>query len=136
MENDKNIDQATSEWLKKLSLDEPSDSFLRNVMHSVYALEKKKSNDINYWWFLLLIPVLLAGCWYLSTLPAFVERLTEIWSGIQNYYYSLNADFGDIFTRLKKITISPVVILIFLAVLSLLIVEDIFSKSRHKLNAE
>lgn len=137
MENDKDIDLATSEWLKKLPFEEPSDAFSRNVMNSVYALETKKVNDnISYWWFLLVIPVLIAAGWYLSTVPSFGNRISEIWGTAQANYTALNTEVGSIFIYLKTMTISPFIILIFLAALSLLLIEDIFSKSRHKLNAE
>lgn len=137
MDEEKDIDLATSGWLNKMTLDDPSENFSRNVMSSVYALETKTSEDnINYWWFLVLIPVLVGGGWYLSTLPEFMAKLTQIWNSTAEHYNSLNSGFGDFFGRFKDLSISPVVILIFLAILSLLIIEDIFSKSRHKLNAD
>ena len=137
MDEDKNIDRATSGWLKKMTLDDPSENFSKNVMNSIYALEVKTSEDnFNYWWLLLLIPVFGAGGWYLSTLPEFMAKLTMFWTSTVEYYNSLNSGFGEMFGRLKGISISPVVILIFLAVLSLLIIEDIFSKSRHNVKAD
>jgi len=137
MENETNIDKITAGWLKKVKAEEPSDRFAVNVMQSIYKLQNEKSSDeINYWWFLILIPVFVAGGWYLSTLPAFMAKLSEIWITSLNFYNSLNSSFGEMFSNLKNITISPFVILGFLAILSLLVVEDIFSKSRHKLNAE
>lgn len=136
-DNDKDIDMAASGWLKKIPLDEPSEHFTKNVMSSVYALENYKPlSNKGYWWFLLLIPVLVAGGWYLSSLPEFIARISDILTSVRNSYTSLNAGFGEFFGRFREISISPVVILIFLAVLSLLVVEDIFSKSRHKINAD
>lgn len=137
MDEEKDIDQATSGWLKKMTLDDPSENFSKQVMNSIFALNAKKSEDnFNYWWFLLLIPVLVAGGWYLSTLPEFMAKLTQFWTATTGYYNSLNSGFGEFFGSLKGISISPIVILIFLAVLSLLIIEDIFSKSRHNVKAD
>lgn len=139
MENDKHIDRVADEWLKKMSLDDPSENFSRNVMQSVFTLSResaKKDDNINYWWFLLLIPVFAAAGWYLSTIHGYAEKFSLIWTSIQSYYFSLNSGFGEFFSRVKGISISPVIILVFLAILSLLVIEDIFSKSRQKLNAE
>lgn len=135
MEND--IDKASSEWLKKLSPEEPSGNFSRNVMQSIYALESRKEKDFNYWWFLTLLPVLGAGIWYLFTFPIFTRSLTNWWAVALNYYNGLNTSFGDFFSKIKGLSISPMIILGFLAILSLLVIEDIFSKSRKtKLNTE
>lgn len=137
MDEDKNIDRATSGWLKKMTLDDPSDNFSKNVMNSIYALDARSSEDhFNYWWLLLLIPVFGAGGWYLSTLPEFLAKFTNVWTSITEYYNSLNSGFGEVFGSLKGISISPIVILIFLAILSLLIIEDIFSKSRQNVKAD
>lgn len=135
MENDVNIDKLTARWLKKIEPEEPSDTFANSVMQSVFALKVEKPfNRANYWWFLLFIPVLVAGGWYLSTLPEFVTKVAAIWESILNYYHGLNAYFASIFIRIKSMTISPMIILGFLAVLSLLIIEDVFSKNRDSSN--
>jgi hypothetical protein len=137
MENDKDITAATSKWLQKLSFDEPSENFQKNIMQSVFALERKKENDnLSYWWFLLLIPAFVAGGWFLSTISGISVNLSGAWQSIQEYYFSVNTGMGEFFNRIKSINISPAIILIFLAVLSLLIVEDIFSKSRQKLKTD
>lgn len=135
MEND--IDKESSEWLKKLSLEEPSGDFSRNVMQSVYALENRKEKAFNYWWFLSLLPLLVGVIWYLFTIPVFAKNLTNWWTLALNYYNGINSSFGDFFSKIKGISISPMIILGFLAILSLLIIEDIFSKSRKtRLNTE
>lgn len=135
MENDKEITAATSKWLQKLPFDEPSENFQRNVMQTIFALDAKKENDsLSYWWFLLLIPAFVAGGWFLST--SISVNLSGAWQSIQEYYFSINSGMGEFFHRIKSINISPAIILIFLAVLSLLVVEDIFSKSRQKLKTD
>jgi hypothetical protein len=135
MDND--IEKASSDWLKKLSPEEPSGNFTRNVMQSIYALESRKERYFNYWWFLTLLPVFVGGIWYLTTIPAFTTRMMAWWEAVVNYYQALDSYFGDVLSKVKSISISPVIILGFLAILSLLVIEDIFSKSRNtKLNTE
>lgn len=137
MENNKEFDSVASEWLKKLPLDEPSDNFSLNVMQSVYALESnKEKGGFNYWWLLALIPVLAGLGWYLSSAPAFSEYFSSIWDSFQDYYNSLNVSFGEKVGSVKNISISPLVILGFLAILSLLVIEDIFKSKHTKVNAE
>jgi hypothetical protein len=135
MEN--NIDKITEGWLKNLEAEDPSSSFTANVMQSVYALNNSTQKTFNYWWLLTFIPLLAAGGWYLSTLPAFMEKFNAFVTVLKNYYEAGNATFGDIFKSFKSISISPMVILGFLAVLSLLLLDDIFKKSKDsKLKAE
>lgn len=135
--NDKDIDRVTSAWLEKLALEEPSEGFSKNVMGSIYALNQNKLDDkFNFWWFLPAIPVLIAGGWYLSTLPGFMVKLNIYRTWIIEFYDTLNSGFGEIFGQVKQISISPFVILIFLAILSLLVIEDIFSKSRQNLKPD
>lgn len=136
-DNDRDIDLATSGWLKKLKPDDPSEDFSRKVMDSVYALQtQQKEGHFNFWWLLLLLPVFAAGGWYLSAYTTFTGQVNDFWMTIRDYYYSLNSGVGDFFIQLKKVSISPFIILIFLAALSLLLIEDIFSKNRNKQNSE
>lgn len=137
-ENESNIDKLTAGWLKQMNPEDPSSGFSGKVMQSIYALKGEKDpGKHNYWWFLLLIPIFAAGGWYISTIPAYAIRINDIIHTITEYYYSMNASFGEIFTRIKSISISPLLILGFLALLSLLLIEDIFRKSRNtKLPAE
>jgi hypothetical protein len=136
-EQEKDIDMITSGWLKKLQPEDPSEEFSRKVMDSVYALRgQKQENHISLWWLLLLLPVLAAGVWYLYNYTTFMDQVNGSWMNIRNYYNSLNSNVGDFFLHMKKVTISPFVILIFLAALSLLLIEDIFSKNRNKQNSE
>ncbi|HEX3008801.1 MAG TPA: hypothetical protein VHO90_14430 [Bacteroidales bacterium] len=133
MENNRDIEEAVSGWMKKLSFDEPSKGFSGDVMQSVYALNKSKAKNRFGYWFLVLVPILAACGWYLSLQPAFVAKFKIIWSEVQNYYDTLNSSVGEMVGQLKDISISPIVILIFMAILSLLIIEDIFSTKRHKM---
>jgi hypothetical protein len=135
MEN--NIDKITEGWLKNLETEEPSSSFTANVMQSVYALNNATEKSFNYWWLLTSIPVFAAGGWYLSTLPLFMEKFNKFVFVLNSYYQAGNSTFADIFKSFKSITISPIIILGFLAVLSLLLLDDIFKKSKdNKLKAE
>jgi len=136
MKDDLNIDNISAKWMGKAGLDEPSVFFTDNVMQHVLELSQAKPpiNKFVYLWYLLFIPVLIAGGWYLSTIPEFMLKISTLWKGIQDYYLTLNIGLANTVHHIKSITISPIIVLGFLAVLSLLIIEDIFSKTKTSSN--
>ncbi|NJK94193.1 MAG: hypothetical protein HC905_03990 [Bacteroidales bacterium] len=112
MENNLDIEKVTDGWLRNLEADDPPTGFNGRVMQSIYELQPAKAPyTFNYLWLLLLLPLLGAAGWYLSTFPAFVSRVTLVVSTITHYYNSANTAFGDMFTSIKNISISPMIIL-------------------------
>jgi hypothetical protein len=119
-------------WMGKIKWEEPSDQFTNHVMQSVLALstEEKKVARNGYYWLLMLLPFLIALGWYITTLPELSIKMLKVWVAVVQYYTLINSNINNVFTHFKNITISPLLILGFLAILTLLLLDDIFIKAK------
>jgi hypothetical protein len=129
MNNKKNIEELTSERIKNMGLEEPSADFTRKIMQSVALLPKPKveKKQINYW-YLSIVPVI--GLIWLSLV---VFKLTNYviiyWQFFKNGIHPFITSMINIFSRLKNV--SPIIIISFIAVLILLVIEEVISRNKQ-----
>jgi hypothetical protein len=133
--NEENLDQLTTKLVKKTGIEDPSALFTERVMQSVIAIEQAKveTNTFHYKWFLLLIPAVVFGGWYLTTLPVIMNKFLKILDSLGLYFNSLFSGLVNTFQQLGNISFSPVVIIGSLAVLSLLVIDAIFTRKKYQL---
>ena len=128
--SDKILEQLTSRHIKSLEPDEPSADFTLKVMQSI-ALETKPEfveQQKNYWWLLIFVPVLTAITWYcIVALKLAGYRLFSL----ENNFKPFIAPFIELFSKLKGITLSPLLMVSFIAILSLLLIEDLTKRVKH-----
>jgi hypothetical protein len=133
--NKKNIEELTSSLIKNLGLDEPSDDFTQKVMQSIlkanrpaYSLQSGKS-----FWLIGLIPVIIIICWYILVhfqLTGYIDRL---WISVTDSIQSFLSKFLSFFIQIKNISVQPTILISFIAVLSLLIIEEFVGRTRRLL---
>jgi hypothetical protein len=131
--NDKSIDRLTSKQIKNLGLDEPSPDFTFKVMQSI-ALEPQPEIGIKprkYWWLLVFVPVITAIAWYCMVTFKLIGYGLLVLTSAENNIKPYIASFIDLFAKLKSLTISPFLIVSFIAIISLLIIEDFTARMKH-----
>jgi hypothetical protein len=128
--NEKSIEQLTSKYVKSLGQDEPSADFTLKVMQSIAFgtqpefVEQQK----NYWWLLIFVPILTAITWYsIVALKLTDYRLLPLEYNMKPFI----APFIELFSKLKGITLSPFLMVSFIAILSLLLIEDLTKRLKH-----
>jgi len=131
--NDKTIDRLTSKQIRNLGLDEPSADFTLKVMQSI-ALERQPDiieKPRKYWWLLVFVPLITAIAWYCMVTFKLIGYGSMVLTSTENNIKPYIASFIDLFAKLKSLTISPFLIVSFIAVLSLLIIEDLTARMKH-----
>jgi hypothetical protein len=128
--NDKILEQLTSRHIKSLGQDEPSADFTLKVMQSI-AFEPQPEfveQQKNYWWLLIFVPAITAIAWYcIVTLKLADYRLLSLENNMKPFI----APFIELFSKLKGITLSPLLMVSFIAILSLLLIEDLTKRVKH-----
>jgi hypothetical protein len=131
--SDKTIEKITARRIKKLGPDEPSDDFTIKVMQTI-ALETKPEflvSQKNYRWLIVLIPLCVAISWYIIVLLKLSRYVMLFWTSFLNIIQPLNAQFISLISQLKNLYISPLFLIGFIAVISLLTIEDLISRIKH-----
>ena len=133
--NNKTIEEITFNRIKNLGPDEPSADFTQKVMQSIlkenrptYTLRRR-----NYYWLMVLIPVLIIICWYFLVLFQLTGYIDRLWISVTDSIQSFLSKFLSFFIQLRNISIQPTILISFLAVLSLLIIEEFVSRTRRLL---
>ena len=135
LRNDDELDRLTGELMRKSGTEEPSFNFTESVMQSVKAVQApvREINILKYLWALPILAITIGGGWYLLTLPAFTDRLLK-------YYDAGIAVSSNVFTfavqfiqGVKNFTYSPIILIGFIAALSLLLIDFIYSRKKYQL---
>jgi len=132
MKKDKTIEKLTVLMIKNLGLDEPSADFTVKVMQSI-ALEAQPEYLVqrNYWWLLGLIPVFTAISWYFIVLFRLSGYVIQFLTSFLTIVQPFIAQFLSLFTQLKNLSISPLLLIGFIAVLSLLTIEELATRIKR-----
>ncbi len=130
MNNKKNIEELTSERIKNVGLEEPSADFTSKVMQSVVLLPQPKIEKklINYR-YLIIAPVLIGLIWLSMVIFKLTDYIIMYWQFLRNGIRPLMTSLIDIFIQLKSV--SPIIIISFIAVLLLLVIEEVVSRKKQ-----
>jgi hypothetical protein len=129
---DHSIEELTAKRIKKLGLDEPSANFTLKVMEHI-TLEKQPeilSQRINFWWF-ALTPVLAGITWYALVLLKPMGYFNKLWLSVLNFFQTFIDLFLSLVTNLKSISISPLLLVGFTAIFSLMTLEEIVHRMKR-----
>lgn len=135
MKNNKTIDELTFRRIKNLRPDEPSVDFTQKVMQSILS-EVKSSYTLpgRYrFWLMGLIPVILISGWYLFAILQWTGHIDTLWIAATALLQPLINIFRSLFMQLESLRIPPAILFIFVAILSLLVVEEFFDRKRQLL---
>jgi hypothetical protein len=129
MNNKKNIEELTSERVKNIGLEEPSADFTRKIMQSVVLLPQPeiKKKQINYWY--LIIAPIIGLIWLSSVVFNLTNYVIIYWQFFKNGIHPFITSTINIFSQLKNV--SPIIIISFIAVLILLVIEEVISRNKQ-----
>jgi hypothetical protein len=134
MKNDnKTIEELTSSRIKNSGTDEPSADFTQKVMQSILS-ENRPVTSLkpgNYFWLLGLIPVMLIISWYFLSIFKLTGTIHHLWISATNsihIFFSTLLSFSD---ELESISIESTILISFIAILSLLIIEEFVSRTKR-----
>ena len=130
---DKTIENLTSNRVKKIGLEEPSADFTIKVMKSI-VLENQpeySAQQINYWWVLALVPLFTALGWYIVVFLKLSEHIFHFYVSLHIVIQPFITGFILLFNQLKNISISPLLLVSFLAILSLFTIEEFVHRIKH-----
>ena len=130
MNNKKNIDELTSERIKNMGLEEPTADFTKKVMQSIALVPQPKmeKKQINYW-YLLIAPAAVGLIWFSMATFKLTDYVIIYWQFFKHSVHPYMTSLIDIFIQLKSI--SPVIIISFIAVLILLVIEEVLSRKKQ-----
>lgn len=133
--NEEDLNRITGKLVRKTGIEEPSALFTERVMQSVFAVQppKEEHQTLQYFWFLLAVPLLFGAGWYLTTLPEIMNKFLKYFDPIELFFYSVFSFIADFFQKLGSIFISPSLIIGSLAVLILLVIETIITRKKYQL---
>ena len=132
--NEDDLDRIAGKLVKKTGTDEPPAQFTDRVMQTVFALEPQivKSKTKYFLWLLMVIPLLIAGGWYLSGFPEIINKLMNISAFIRLYFISVFTGLAKSYHHLSNISISPIVVIGSIAVFILLMIETFLTKNKYQ----
>jgi hypothetical protein len=133
--NEEIFNEITGKLVEKTSIEEPSSLFTERVMQSVFALEPQvvKSKKSYYSLIIIVIPVLIAGGWYLSGFPAISSKVAEILTFMGLYSNRFFSVFAATFHQLAAISMSPIVLIGSIAIFILLLIETLLTRKKYQL---
>jgi hypothetical protein len=135
MKKNKTIDELTFHHIKNLGVDEPSADFTQKVMQSVSKeyqtihTEKKR----NYVWLISLIPVSIILGWFFLVMFDGTAYINRLWITATSSLHSIFSLFSPVFNQLKNLSVQPMIVISFIAMLSLLIIEEFISRAKKTL---
>jgi hypothetical protein len=131
-ENDKTIDKLSSLRIKGIGLDEPSADFTVRVMKVIEEQPVYQTKQKSNWWMLSLVPVSIAVCSYIIVFFELSGPIYAFWTSFLDFSKPLASRFLSFLAQLKNINIPPMFLVGFLAILSLLAIEEIVGKLKRK----
>jgi hypothetical protein len=130
--NDKTPDKTTADRIKNLGLDEPSADFTNKVMQLIVSEQPLYTEKPrNYWWLLLLIPVLSGIIGYSLVFFRLTGYISHFWDSLQS---TINPFINTIISsadQFKHINLPAYMLLGFTAILALLTIEELISRTKH-----
>jgi len=130
---DNTIDKLTSMKIKSMGLDEPSDDFTLKIMHTIVAEQPVYSmKQRNYWWLLSFVPIFLGISYYILFIFGQTIFLSDFATSLLNMVKPSIGVFSSLLNLFKQITIPPMFLIGFIAMLSLLTLEEIISSVKHR----
>ena len=135
MKKNKTIDELTFHHIKSLGFDEPSAGFTQKVMQSVSKeyqtihTEKKR----NYVWLISLIPLSIILGWSLLAMLDGTAYVYRLWITATSSLQSIFSLFSPVSHQLKNLSVQPMIVIIFIAMLSLLVIEEFISRAKKTL---
>jgi hypothetical protein len=129
----KNIEEITFSQIKKLGADSPSADFTNKVMQSILA----ENQEVNvpapkrYFWLFVLVPLMVILCWYFLVLFNLNVLVVQYLSSITNSSNTFFNSFLNISNQLKNFSIQSTILISFVAIISLLILEELLSKWKY-----
>ncbi len=134
VQDENGLDQITGKVLKQTGYNEPTGQFTDRVMESILLahipVEKSTAKRQQYLWFLLLIPILAAAGWYLSTDAGALKKLIVYIEPLSIIFHSFIAAFTGLFSIVDSISLSPFVLKTGLAISFLLVIESFYTKRK------
>ncbi len=135
LRNDDELDRLTGELMRKSGTEEPSINFTESVMQSVKAVQApvREINILKYFWTLPFIAITIVGGWYLFTLSSFTDRLLKYYDAgiaLSSNVFAFSVQFIQ---GVKNFTYSPIILISFIAALSLLLIDFIYSRKKYQL---
>ena len=131
--NNITIEELTFRRIKSLGPDEPSADFTQKVMQSIswenrsaYSLQRK-----NYFWMIGLISVIIIiGGFFLAIFqwPGYIDRL---WVSLTEFLQPILNSFQSISVQLRNLSIQTTILISFIAIFSLLIIDEFVKRIKH-----
>jgi hypothetical protein len=133
--NEEDLNRITGKLVKKTGMEGPSTLFTERVMQSVFAVQPpiEKYRTLQYLWFLLAVPVFIAACWYLTTLPEIMNKFLKYIDALGIFFYSIFSFIAEFVQKLEGLSKSPTILIGSLAVLILLVIETILTRRKYQL---
>ena len=129
--NDEEIDKLIAGSIRSIGLDEPSADFTLNVMQAITVEKPVIANQSRYWWWLSLIPLLMGLIWGSIYFFKLSGPISHFFSKVISSAQPLFGSITTIPEQLKAVKIPPILILGFVAIMMLLAIEELISRTKH-----
>ena len=135
--DEKSLDQITGKILKQSGIGEPSVQFTDRVMESILAaqvpVERTVVRKLQYLWLVLILPVIAALVWYLSSHAVAFKKVMLYVEPLSILFNAVTSAFAGFFSMIGTISISPFILKAGLAISFLLVIESFYTirKSLH-----
>ena len=132
--NDKTLDKLITGRIKNLGLEEPSADFTFKVMQSiasepsVYVVKQR-----NYRWVWALVPILIGFAWYSLVFFELTGYISRLWATIISTTQTYVTSLIPMMDQFRHLSIPPFLLIGFIAILTLLTIEELISRPKHTL---
>jgi hypothetical protein len=130
LRNEDELNKLTGNLFAKAGTEDPSELFTEKIMQSVLASETPfvKLSSTNYLWFLLFVPVIFVGGWYLSVTPVLMDKFTKYLDPISHLMDSTTSFIMGYSRQLLNISSSPLILVGMFSAFFLLIIDSFLSR--------
>ena len=124
------IDRDLDTLIRQIELDEPSRSFTDHVMQAIVpqALPVLKETGFSRFWLLLILPFCGISFWIISLMYDMTSFGFQIWNNVLSYFLQLKTTILYLIEKIGHITVSPLVLAGLVAVVMLLIIDELFNR--------
>lgn len=129
--NDKIMDKITASRIKNLGLDDPSPDFTSKVMLSIMEQPVYAAKPRNYWWLSAFVPVVIGIAWGTIVIFHLTGYILHFWNALNENVKPFSATLVSWVYQVKHIDFPPLVVIGFIAILTLLTIEELISRTKH-----
>ncbi len=132
--NDKINDTLTADRIKNLGLEGPSADFTFKVMQAVVSEQPVYGvKQRNYWWLLTLIPVFVGIVWFSIVYFGLTVYISNFWVSVVSVVQPYANALVSMVKQVKHISIPMFLPIGFIAILTLLTIEELIGRTKHTL---